>query len=64
MVWPYALKPFSEQFNVLNVNYGITTIENIAGKTTYITPKNHNIWGCPDYVLDTILQVDLSKISK
>ena len=47
---------FSEQLNDPKVDdYGITNMENFAGTTTYVTPKNHHTWGCPFYVLDEIL---------
>ena len=65
MLWPYELKAFAEQFNVLKVDgYGITPMENFAGTTTYINIKNHHTWGCPVYVLDGIWQVNISGLSK
>ena len=53
MLWPYELKAFSEQLNKVKVDdYGITPMKKFAGKTTYITLKNHYTWGCLVYVLD------------
>ena len=43
MVWPYALKAFSEQLNVINVDDdGITPIGDFAGTAIDITLKNHH----------------------
>ena len=40
MLWPYALKDFAEQFNLLKVDDDrITLMENFAGTTRYITLK-------------------------
>ena len=48
MLWPYALKDFSEQWNVLKVDDdGITPMEKFSGTTADIFPKNHHTWGCP-----------------
>ena len=56
ILWPYALKASTEQFNELKVyGDGVTPMEKITGKTTDITLKNHHIWGCPVYLLDARL---------
>ena len=40
MLWPYEMKNFSEQLNVLKVNDdGITPMENFAGTITDINLK-------------------------
>ena len=63
MLWPYALKAFSEQINVLKVDDDvITPMEKFAGTTTEIYIKNHHIWGLPVYVLDGIFKVNISVI--
>ena len=65
IVWPYKLKNFAEKLNVLKVDdYGITSMEKFAGTTTYISLKNHHTWGCQVYVLDEILQGNISGIHK
>ena len=43
MLRPYAMKDFTEQLNVLNVDDdGITTMEKFSGTTTEIIHKNHH----------------------
>ena len=65
MLWPYALKDFAEQLNLLKVDDDrITLMENFAGTTRYITLKNYHTWGCPVYVLGTIFQGDISGLTK
>ena len=65
MVWIYELKVFSEQFNEFNVDDDvITPMENFAGTTTDITPKNHHTWGCPVYVFGAIFQVNIYVLPK
>ena len=65
MLWPYALKVFVEQLNVLKVeNDGITSMENFADTTTNIYPNTPHTWGCPVYVLDEILKVIISGLPK
>ena len=57
----YVLKYFSEKLNELNVGgYGITPMEKFTGTTIDITLKNHHTWGCPVYVLNAILQGNIS----
>ena len=64
-LWFYALKEFAEQLNELKMdNYGIILMEKFPGTTIDITPKNHHTWGCPDYVLDAILQGNISELLK
>ena len=64
MVWPYAMKYFAEQWNVIKVgDDGITPMEKFAGTTTDITLRNHHTWGFPVYVLGAILQVNISVLS-
>ena len=65
MLWLYALKTFAETFNVIKVDYGgINPMKNFPGTTTDITLKNHHTWGCPVYVSDAILQVNVSGLTK
>ena len=65
MLWPYSLKAFAEQFNVIKVDYdGITPMEKFSGTTTYINLKNHHTWVYPVYVLDAILQGNIAGITK
>ena len=48
VLFPYALKDFSEQLNELKVYCdGVTTMKNFASTKIDITLKNHHIWGCP-----------------
>ena len=55
------MKDFLEQLNELKVhNDGITPMEKFLGTTTEITPKNHHTWGCPVYVLDARLQINIA----
>ena len=57
ILWTYELKNFSEQFNVLKVDYdGINPMEKFSGTITELTLKNYHTWGCPVYVLDARLQ--------
>ena len=65
MIWPYVLKSFSEKLNALKVNdYEITPMEKFTGITIDITLKNRHTWGCPVYVLDSILQVNIYGLIK
>ena len=65
MLWPYALKYFADQLNVIKVyNYVITPMEKFEGTATDITIKNHHKRGCPVYVLDAILQGIISGLHK
>ena len=65
MLCLYELKAFAEKFNGLNVDFGgINPMEKFSGTTTDITLKNHNTWGYPVYVLDAILQVNVSGLTK
>ena len=41
-----------------------TPMEKFPVTTTDITIKNHHTWGCPVYVLDTKLQVNIYGITK
>ena len=41
-------------------NEGITPMENISGKPTKYSLKNHHKWGCPFYVLNEILQGNIA----
>ena len=43
---------------------GITPKENFADTTTDINLKNNHTWGCPVYVLDAILQGNISVLPK
>ena len=44
ILWPYALKDFLEQLNVIKVDDdGITPTENFSGTTIDINIKNHHI---------------------
>ena len=53
MLWPYALKAFSEKLNVIKVDdVGITNMETFEGTTTDINIKNHHTWGFTVYVSD------------
>ena len=61
MLWKYALNALSEQLNELKVgDDGVNPMERFTGETTYITLKNHHIWGCPVYVLDARLQINIA----
>ena len=63
MLWTYALKAFSEQLNILKVDYdGITPMEKFAGTTTNIYLKINHTLVCPVYVSDEILQVNIAVI--
>ena len=42
----------------------INTTKKFTGKTTYITIKNHQTWGCPVYVLDEIFKVNIYGLPK
>ena len=65
MLWTYALKAFVEKLNILKVdNYGITPMNKFSGTTTDVTLKNHHTWVCPVYVLDEILQGNISILLK
>ena len=65
MLWPYELKDYVEQLNVLKLDYdGITPMENSTGTTTDITLKNNHTCGCPVYVLDAGLQGNISGLPK
>ena len=65
MLWPYTLKAFSEQLNVLNVDGdGITTIDKFAGTTTEIYLKNHHTRVYTVYVLYEIFQNNISGLPK
>ena len=65
MLRPYALKNFAEKLNEINMGDNrITPIENFSGTTTYITLKNNHTWGFPVYVLDEILQGNISVLPK
>ena len=65
MLWPYSLKAFAEQFNVIKVDYyGITPMEKFLETTTYINLKNHHTWVYTVYVLDAILQGNIAGITK
>ena len=64
-LWSYALKAFAEKLNKIKVNDGgITPKDKVEGKKTYITLKNHHIWGCPVYVLDARFQGNITGIPK
>ena len=57
MLCTYELKVFEEQLNELKVyDYGITTMEEFADTTTYITLENNHTRICLVYILDEILQ--------
>ena len=63
MLWTYELKAFEEKLNVLKLDDDeITPMEKFSGTTTDIKSQNHHTWGCTVYVLDTILQVNISEI--
>ena len=65
ILFTYALKAFSEQLNVINVDDdGITPMENFECTTTDITLKNHHTWGCKIYVSDEIFQGNITGIPK
>ena len=65
MLWPYSLKAFAEQFNVIKVDYdGITPIEKFSGTKTDLTLKNYHTWGFLVYVLYSIFQVNISGLTK
>ena len=65
MIWPYATKAFVEQLNVIKVDDdGINHLEKFSGTTTDISLKNSHTWGCPVYVLDAGLQVNISGLPK
>ena len=65
MLWPYKLKDFSEQLNVLKVdNNGITPMEKFSGTTTDINLKNNYTRDCPVYVLDERLKIHISGLPK
>ena len=64
MLWPYAMKAFAEQLNVLNADDEIATMDKFAGITTYTPLKNHHTWDCPVNFLDSILQGNISGLPK
>ena len=65
MLLPYALKAFSEKLNVIKVDdYGMATMDNFAGTTIDINPKNHQTWGCPVYALDKRLRDNIAVLTK
>ena len=65
MLCTYELKVFEEQLKKLKVyDYGITTMEEFADKTTYITIKNNHTWICIVYILDEILQEKIYGLPK
>ena len=65
MLCPYALKALSEKSNKLNVeDYGINPMEKFSDTTPEINLENHYTWGCPVYVLDVILQGNISGLTK
>ena len=65
MLWPYAMKAFEEQLNVIKLNDDeIIAMKKFAGTTTDIYPKNHHTWGCLVHVLDAILQGNISGLTK
>ena len=64
MLWPYSLKVFAEQLNVLKVDDNeITPMEKFSGTTTDIYLKNSHTWGFPVCFLDAILKVNIYGIS-
>ena len=61
MLWPYALKDFSEQLNVIMVDDDIiNTMDKFSGTTTDITLRYHHIWGCIVYFQDETFQGNIS----
>ena len=50
MLWTHVIKAFSEKLND-------------AGTKIDINLKNHQIWGCPVYFLDAILQVNIAGLT-
>ena len=65
MLWPYVLKAFAEELNLLKVgDDGITPMEKFSSTTTDISIKNNHTWGCPVYVLDEILQGSIAGLPK
>ena len=65
MLCPYKLKDFSEKLNEIKVDGDrITPMKKFSGTTTYITLKNHHIWGCPVYVMNEVLQGNIAGLSK
>ena len=65
MLWSYALKAFAEHLNEFKVvGYGITPMEKFVGTTIDITIKNCHTWGCPVYILDSILQGSIARLPK
>ena len=65
MLWPYALKAFAEQLNILKVDdNGITPMEKFEGTTTDIALKNHHKWFCIVYEVDARFQGNISGLTK
>ena len=65
MFWPYELKAFAEQLNVLKVeDDGFIPMQNFSGTTTDINLKNHYIRGFLVYFLGAIIQGSISGLPK
>ena len=65
MLCPYLLKAFEEQLNAFKVDYdGVTPMYKFVRSTTDTILKNHHMWVCPVYVLNTRIQGNIYDLHK